>query len=252
MHNDILANLIINKVVSVSTIYSDANAKNKRIDRPKCAILIKYEGETIYTANNKKYISNKNNIVVLPKSSNYEWICTRKGHVSIIEFDCDVSIDQIFSFRVKDGDKFLKTFKELEYKRTLKEPTYNMECIYGCYSVLLGLIQSTNTNYQPDYKLKKISPALGYIAKNYTENIDNDKLAEIAGFSTVHFRKLFTDIMGISPISYIHQLRINKAKEMLKSDYGNITDIAYSLGYQSIYDFSRTFKKYTGVPPSKY
>ena len=58
--------------------------------------------------------------------------------------------------------------------------------------------------------------------------------------------------MGTSPISYVHELRIKKAKEMLKSDYGSITDIAQSLGYLNIYDFSRTFKKYVGISPSKY
>ena len=59
-------------------------------------------------------------------------------------------------------------------------------------------------------------------------------------------------MMGISPIAYTKQLRIEKAKEMLKSDYGTLFDIALSLGYSSLYDFSRDFKKYAGVAPSKY
>ena len=43
-----------------------------------------------------------------------------------------------------------------------------------------------------------------------------------------------------------------KAKEMLKSDYSSLSDVAYSLGYISLYDFSRDFKKHVGVSPSKY
>ena len=70
--------------------------------------------------------------------------------------------------------------------------------------------------------------------------------------SSVYFRKMFTQIMGGSPIAYVKQFRIEKAKEMLKSDYGTLTDIASMLGYASLYDFSRDFKKQTGVPPSKY
>ena len=46
--------------------------------------------------------------------------------------------------------------------------------------------------------------------------------------------------------------RIKKAKEMLETDYGNIGDIALSLGYKSIYDFSRAFKKRTSLSPSRY
>ena len=77
-------------------------------------------------------------------------------------------------------------------------------------------------------------------------------LAEIAGVSTVYFRKLFSSVMGVSPITYHHNLRIEKAKEMLKSDFGTLSDLAQSLGYPSLYDFSRDFKKHTGISPSKY
>ncbi|MBO5199079.1 MAG: helix-turn-helix domain-containing protein [Lachnospiraceae bacterium] len=44
--------------------------------------------------------------------------------------------------------------------------------------------------------------------------------------SAFYFRKLFTEVLGTSPIAYVHELRIKKAKEMLKSDYGSITDAA--------------------------
>ena len=46
--------------------------------------------------------------------------------------------------------------------------------------------------------------------------------------STVYFRKQFTDLFGISPIAYIKNLRIEKAKEMLKSDYATLTDLHLS------------------------
>ncbi len=68
----------------------------------------------------------------------------------------------------------------------------------------------------------------------------------------MYFRKLFAATYGTLPIAYVHQLRIKKAKEMLMSDYGSITEIALSVGYASVYDFSRAFKKHTGVPPSRY
>ena len=45
---------------------------------------------------------------------------------------------------------------------------------------------------------------------------------------------------------------IKKAKEMLKSDYGSITDIAQSLGYFNIYDFSRAFKNIYHISPREW
>ena len=83
-------------------------------------------------------------------------------------------------------------------------------------------------------------------------NFYNDQLAQLAGMSTVYFRKLFTQVMGVSPIVYARQLRIEKAKQMLRSDYGSLSHVALSLGYANLYDFSRDFKKHTGIAPSKY
>lgn len=252
MNLEILSNLIITKVYSVTTMYTEKNTKIKRNNRPNWAIVIKYEGETIYTIKEKDYLSDINNLVILPKGCSYDWHCTQSGHFLIIEFESELVCNDIFSFYVKNSEKFLKLFKELEYQRTLRKPMYEAESIRDTYSILLMLTQTMSKKYLPAYKTNKISPALEYIAKNYNTNIKNDVLANLCNLSTVYFRKLFTEIMGISPISYVNELRIKKAKEMLKSDHGSITDIAQSLGYLNIYDFSRVFKKYTGISPSKY
>lgn len=252
MNLEILSDLIITKVYSATTMYTEKNAKTERNNRPNWAIVIKYEGETLYVSNGKYYLSDINNLVILPKGCSYEWCCTHSGHFSIIEFESELTCSDIFSFSVKNSEKFLKLFKELEYKRTLRKPMYESESIRDTYSILLMLVQSVQKKYIPTEKRSKISPALDYIAKNYNTDIRNDDLAQLTGLSTVYFRKLFTDVVGTSPITYIHELRIKKAKEMLNSDYGSITDIAQSLGYLNIYDFSRAFKKHTGISPSNY
>ena len=252
MNSEILSDLIITKVYSATTMYTEKNAKTKRNNRQNWAFVIKYEGETLYDTGRKIYISNVNNLVILPKGCSYEWCCTNSGHYSIIEFESALTCNDIFVFSVKNSEKILKLFKELEYKRNLRKSMCEAESIRDTYSILLMLTQTMPEKYLPTEKRNKINPALDYIAKNYNRNIKNDDLARISGVSTVYFRKLFTDIVGTSPINSIHELRIKKAKEMLKSDYGSITDIAQSLGYLNIYDFSRTFKKYVGVSPSKY
>ena len=255
MYSDILSDLIINKVYSVTTLHSEEGTKIKRNNRSSWAIVIKYEGETIYTSHKKTYHSDIHHLVVLPKGCTYEWHCIRSGHFSIIEFESELVWNDVLSFSVPNSEKILKLFKEMEYKRTLRHPMFEIESIRDTYSILLMLMQQMQKmqkKYLPTEKASKIRPALEYIANNYNQNIKNDVLANLCNLSTVYFRKLFTEIMGNSPISYVHELRIKKAKEMLKSDYGSITDIAESLGYLNIYDFSRTFKKYTGVSPSKY
>ena len=92
-----------------------------------------------------------------------------------------------------------------------------------------------------------------YISENYFDgNITNTSLAELCGISTVYFRKTFKSVYGISPIKYLHDFRIKKAKAILLSDYESIEQVALSVGYNSIYHFSKMFKTYTGTNPSEY
>ncbi|MBE6600605.1 MAG: helix-turn-helix transcriptional regulator [Ruminococcaceae bacterium] len=252
MKIEILSNLVITKVYSVSTFYNPKNTKLKRTDRQRWAVVIKYEGETVYYSNGKQFLSDIGHIVILPKGCFYDWQCTKSGHYSIIEFESESTFCEPLSFPVKNVETILKMFKDLEYKRNLRRSTVEIESICDTYSILLALIQAETARYIPTEKQQKIAPAIEYISQHYNENIKNDKLAAITGLSTVYFRKLFTGIMGVSPITYVHRFRIEKAKEMLKSDYGTLSYIARSLGYPSLYDFSRDFKKYTGTAPSKY
>lgn len=249
---DILSNLVITKVHSVTTMYSEQNKKARRGDRPTWALAFKYEGETVYSSGDKHYLSNKNHIMLLPRGSSYEWQCNKAGHFAIIEFDCPFTHSALMSFPVKSPDKFLKEFQELEYKRTLKKTMIEPESIRDVYSILLNIVGAEPKKYMPDSKQQRLAPALEHIAKFYHTKLTNDSLAALTGLSTVYFRKLFTELTGRSPIDYVHALRIEKAKEMLRSDHGSVSDIAQTLGYPSIYDFSRAFKKHVGVAPSRY
>lgn len=250
MKEDILSNLIVTRVNSSTTMYTEENTHIKKSCRHGWALVLKFEGETVYIQNGNAYVSDINNIIILPRGCSYEWRCTRSGHFSIIELECDTLCDEIFSIPVKNGEKYLKAFQKIEYALTLKETGYMLEALKELYTILHSLVILPK-NYLSSDKTSKIAPALEYIAKNYTKQITNEVLAEMTGLSCVYFRKLFSEVVGESPIAYVHSLRIKKAREMLKSDYGSISSIAASLGYSSIYDFSRDFKKHTGKAPSK-
>lgn len=252
MYDELLSNLHISDIVSANTIYSDKKASGKRINRHVWAIIIKYEGETEYLCNNRRFISNAQNMVLLPKGCSYEWKCLQAGPCCVVEFDSNQTLNEILSLSPLHMDKILNLMKKIEFERTRKEKTYKLECMKDMYMILLQLLNTTPKSYLPTDQKEKIQNVLDYIAQNYTQNMKNDDLARLTPYSTVYFRKLFTLVTGMSPITYLHNLRITKAKEMLCSDYSSISEIAYSLGYADIYDFSRTFKKYAGVSPTHF
>ena len=252
MNFEDLSNLVITRVRSVSTLYTLKNVKLKRTARSCWSIVLKYEGETVYTSNGKNYVSDAEHIAILPQGCSYEWVCTQSGHFCIIDFECPATHPSLLTIPIKNGKKILSMMKELEYKRNLKRPMTELESIRDVYSILLALIPHDQDKYMPSEKQKRIAPALEYISQHYNQAVTNDELAAMAGLSTVYFRKLFAATMNISPIAYAHKLRIEKAKEMLASDYGTLSDVAQALGYADLYDFSRDFKKHVGVSPSRY
>ena len=247
-----LNTVVIQKVCAVTTMYSEQGRSSQRKNRDRWGIAIKYEGETQYQNQGQNYRSDKNHLVILPKGCDYEWVCLQAGHFCMLEFEAEQTCDRIFSFPVRNSDGILKIFKELEYKRTLRFSNVELESLRETYEILLRLLESGQKRYLPANKQEKIQPALDFLAQNYAQSVRNEQLAALTSLSTVYFRKLFTEVCGMSPIVYLHELRIQKAQEMLQSDFGSMGEIAQSLGYLNIYDFSRTFKKHTGVSPSNF
>ena len=65
-------------------------------------------------------------------------------------------------------------------------------------------------------------------------------------------QKLFQEYTGCGIIDYFSKLKIKKAKQIIRNQHMNFSQIADSLGYSSIHYFSRQFKKITGLTPSQY
>nr|WP_243145844.1 AraC family transcriptional regulator [Clostridium chromiireducens] len=70
--------------------------------------------------------------------------------------------------------------------------------------------------------------------------------------SSVYISKVFKEKTGESPINYLINLRLEKAKDLLISTESPIKSIAQSVGYSDAYYFSKLFKKYYGHSPYKY
>ena len=65
-------------------------------------------------------------------------------------------------------------------------------------------------------------------------------------------QKLFKERCGLGIIEYFSHMKINAAKEMIRTNRMNFTQISEHLGYTSIHYFSRQFKKTTGMTPTEY
>jgi AraC-like DNA-binding protein len=79
-----------------------------------------------------------------------------------------------------------------------------------------------------------------------------DRLARQAGLSSGHFRRIFRNQAGISPVQFILEQRIKRACFYLTETHLPIQRIATTVGYADVYFFSRQFKERMGISPSAF
>ena len=142
MDNSFLSDLIITKVYSVSSFYNEQGAGSERVNRPSCAVVLKYTGETVYCCHGKNYVSDFCNMALLPKGCSYRWTCSQTGYVYIAEFDCNITADNIYTFPVSCGDKALQLFRQSESCLTKGAPSSKLETVKNLYSLILMLTDS--------------------------------------------------------------------------------------------------------------
>lgn len=99
----------------------------------------------------------------------------------------------------------------------------------------------------------RINRVMDYIDRHLEQTLELKDIAGIANFSPFHFHRIFTYLIGETPIDYIQRLRVERAAMKLQQEpLLPITEVAYSCGFGSISLFSRTFKKYFGVTPTQF
>jgi AraC-like DNA-binding protein len=90
------------------------------------------------------------------------------------------------------------------------------------------------------------------IAEHLDRPIDMAVLAREFHLSYSHFRRLFKRYTGLAPSQYHLQLRLNKAKELLRATSLSIKEICGQLGFHDPYYFSRLFKAKAGLSPRRW
>jgi AraC-like DNA-binding protein len=105
--------------------------------------------------------------------------------------------------------------------------------------------------YEKEYLIRHIIQAKNFADANYADKIDLNKMAREAHLSKFHFMRLFKASYGRTPYQYLVEVRMKKAKELLKKGLP-VSAVCVSVGFDSIPSFTRVFKKITGTTPARF
>lgn len=97
-----------------------------------------------------------------------------------------------------------------------------------------------------------VANAKKYIQQRYQEQLSLDDAARAVNASTRHFCKVFKQATGITFTDYLARIRVEKAKHLLGNANLRVSEIAFDVGFESISQFNRSFKRITGQTPTEF
>lgn len=99
---------------------------------------------------------------------------------------------------------------------------------------------------------RRLNRVLEFIDAHAETHISLDDIASEACLSRFHFIRAFKRSMGVTPLAYVTDVRVNRAKHLLRSTKRTVEEISAMLNFSSASNFTRTFKRSVGVAPNVY
>jgi AraC family transcriptional regulator len=109
-------------------------------------------------------------------------------------------------------------------------------------------INNRRTPALPGHVLRRVVERM----QNFDSDLSLQALANESGYSRVHFVRMFKVTTGYSPHNYLLNLKLERARELLKNRSMSLIDVALDCGFSSHSHMSRFFRKVVGVTPTAY
>jgi AraC-like DNA-binding protein len=103
----------------------------------------------------------------------------------------------------------------------------------------------------PDSQVQKVARAVGLLRAEFTRPLPVERLAAEAGMSPSSFYQHFRAVTSLSPLQFQKQLRLIEARRLMRSEGRPASSAAFSVGYESVPQFTREYRRMFGRPPVK-
>ena len=236
---------------------------------------------------NQKHISDFDVLYTLSGKHNFlingrEYVCD-PGDVlllapnTILSVRCDEPADQYychFTMKVQNEHELTGVFEEHRLPQTCKglaavyrelfsreEQTeyFDTAAVRMIFKLFIIELLRENPNCKISFgsASKQEMPAdlfdiLYYIQDHLTESLTVESIAERAGFHPSYFSRYFKRYMGITPVRYINEHKMDLAKHFVSTTDKPIKEIAALLGYPDQFMFSKKFRERFGVSPTEF
>ena len=190
------------------------------------------EGKGNYFVNGQEYTMEKDDIIIFNNVEPHGWkLLGGNMKLLVMIFSPEFVAEKISLF-------------DAEYLKPFVERGSN-------FKNRVGHEETVNTEILKEKKnaMKRLEQAFTYINDHYCEKITLEEVAASVYMSSNYFSSYFRRVANISFSDYVTRLRVNRAREMLRENGANVTEIAMECGFNNISNFYRLYKKHMGKTP---
>ncbi|MBP8989054.1 MAG: AraC family transcriptional regulator [Clostridia bacterium] len=168
------------------------------------------------------------------------------------EFLSDCYLEDLILYEAGVCQPAIDTFHDLFNQFIYRDTYFQISSSTLMMQILVSLRRAADNRAQNKVTAERISRSLAYIHQHYSRPITVQDLADMEHLSVSRYSALFRVCMGLSPQSYIIDLRLRMATELLQRTDLTIKQVAHTVGYEDQLYFSRLFKARKGISPSSY
>lgn len=117
---------------------------------------------------------------------------------------------------------------------------------------IAGVRYAIETPEDRERQFRALAPVVRHLEENYTANVSMAEMARLAGISATHFNRQFAFLFGMSPMRFLHSLRVEKARQLLMHTDRSVGEIAIETGYHDQSHFTRHFRQLGGMTPGRF
>lgn len=177
------------------------------------------------------------------------------GQVALDEAPSEVAFSRISRQLMEWGSQIeLKQLKDAYFRsKVLSRDQYaGVVRLLEIFGKHLSLLANQIAFCDAEAESPLVRRARAYIAGHHEDPVRLEEVANAIHVSTFYFCKLFKKATGLTFTDYLGRVRIEKAKTLLLNPHLRISEIAYTVGFQSLTHFNRVFRKVTGESPSHF
>ncbi len=143
------------------------------------------------------------------------------------------------------------TKSHLEMRSEFNKKNFGKSFIRMLLSYIADACEENTKSFEDVISEGKIFEAIDYIKKNFKRQITIGEVSLKTGYTPNYFSTKFKEITGRSFVDFVNEERLRCAYYLLSSTNMNVGEVAEYVGYDTISYFSKMFKKYYFIPPSK-